>query len=339
MRKVEICTYGIIAFLFTSIALLISSCSKAPIIKDDADLMKYLSGKCIQVIRDEQLKEYDLGLYPFEGAVKELKGDSTSSKIRFYFKDTECGLQYQNYIGIPTVYRIEKVQNIGDNKINDDTYYFRLHINVNDNDSVLVSIDMYGQCLFAESKIFDISVNDAFIRYNNNAFPNTPATPFDNYSKEQRWLNYRKVTRVNIKYDNAPSSFDWNVKDPRMIPERIEYDGYPGAEYRIDGNIIALDEYIETDPSGFYLRMQFKGEKVVLNHLQSESDSLTDVFSNESYKVRFVTEKYGECAGEGKQEIFGKVTIKYNNKLNVLDFQSSTIYCQDPRCKEIGNGL
>ena len=127
--------------------------------------------------------------------------------------------------------------------------------------------------------------------------------------------------------------------DPNLIPQPIEYDGYPGAEYRIDGNIIALDEYIETDPSGFYLRMQFKGEKIVLNHLQSESDSLTDVFSNESYKVTFATEKYGECADEGSQEIFGKVTIKFHDKVNVLDFKSATSRCQDPKCKEIGNGM
>lgn len=127
--------------------------------------------------------------------------------------------------------------------------------------------------------------------------------------------------------------------DPSLVPEEIEYDGKPGVEYQINGKIIGLDQYLENDPDGSYLRMKFKGQEISLKFLDAQSDTLKQVFSGSGYQVTFLTEKYGACAGEGQQYITGKASLEHEGKMNSLAFEGSTSYCADPACKEIGNGL
>lgn len=333
-------------FLFVIATLFVASCTKKQSIKDEAELSNFLSGKSLEVIRNSPIGSnsngyYD-GLYPSEGFVSSWTSNPTDTvnwKTRIYFKNNECGIMYSNFIGYPTSYKIYKMQNSETKKLNSDPYYYSLKTVINDCDSLEIIFDMYGQCLFAESKIFDVTVNEAFQRYYTATYPTVAMEPFDNYSKELKWLNYRKVTRVNLKFDNSHSSYDWNIKDPRMVPEKIEYDGYPDAEYRVNDQIVALSDWKETDPEGVYIRMQFKGKETSLKLIKEESDSIKEVFANDNFRVSFTTKRYGECAGEGQQYIFGDVVIELNGKQNVLEFKSTTSNCQDPKCKEIGNGL
>lgn len=127
--------------------------------------------------------------------------------------------------------------------------------------------------------------------------------------------------------------------DAGLVPEPVDYDGKPEIEYVINEQIVGLDQYLECDPNEYYLRMKFKGKLVILHFLKSQSDSLKQVFSNGDYLVTFLTEKYGACAGEGKQYITGKATIESYGKTNTLDFESFTPYCQNPVCRGLGNGI
>lgn len=118
----------------------------------------------------------------------------------------------------------------------------------------------------------------------------------------------------------------------KLIPQEIEYDGMPELEYKINSKIIALDT------SSGLIRMKFNGNEVTLKINKSKTSKLYRIYENKEYTVIFSEIKFGECAGEGRQNIKGKITIQSKEEKSILSFSGSDALFSSKKCQDEGNG-
>ena len=140
-----------------------------------------------------------------------------------------------------------------------------------------------------------------------------------------------KVIRVSNSQSDQTNTLQTNKK---MIPQPIDYNGKPDLEYTLNNVIIALDAYSENDNEGSYIRMKFNNKEVILK--KKNSSKIKRVYSNSEYVVKFDEIIYGDCAGEGAQNLTGKLLIQTKSKKNTVVFNGfdrlySSIRCQGQR--------
>ena len=140
-----------------------------------------------------------------------------------------------------------------------------------------------------------------------------------------------KVIRVSNSQSDQTNTLQTNKK---MIPQPIDYNGKPDLEYTLNNVIIALDAYSENDNEGSYIRMKFNNKEVILK--KKNSSKIKRVYSNSEYVVKFDEIIYGDCAGEGAQNLTGKLLIQTKSKKNTVVFNGfdrlySSIKCQGQR--------
>ena len=123
-----------------------------------------------------------------------------------------------------------------------------------------------------------------------------------------------------------------------LIPQEIDYDGKPELEYKINTKIIVLDSYNETDNEGMYIRMKIKNKEVILKMEKKNSSKSKRVYSNNDYTITFYDIIYGTCAGEGAQNVTGKILIQSKTEKNTIIFKGSDAIYSSKKCQEIGNG-
>jgi hypothetical protein len=126
--------------------------------------------------------------------------------------------------------------------------------------------------------------------------------------------------------------------DILLIPQEIEYNGKPDLEYSIDGKRTVLDDYSENNPQEKYIRMKFNDKEVLLKNIKNETTKYKRVYAGNNYKVVFKINKYGDCAGEGTQWVYGNVFIKLGKKQYSTTFEGIDTLFSSQQCKEIGNG-
>jgi hypothetical protein len=124
----------------------------------------------------------------------------------------------------------------------------------------------------------------------------------------------------------------------KLIPQEIDYDDKPELEYTINNKIIALNSYSETDNDGIYIRMKFNNKEVRLKMQEKNTSKSKRVFSNKEYTVIFYDIIYGACAGEGGQNISGKILIQSKTEQNTINFKGSDTFYSSKKCQDIGNG-
>jgi hypothetical protein len=132
-----------------------------------------------------------------------------------------------------------------------------------------------------------------------------------------------------------PNNLNLNKK---LVPQEIDYDGKPELEYTINNKIIALDSYSETDNEGSYLRMKFNNKEVILKMQKKNSSKIKRVYSNNEYTITFYDIVYGACAGEGAQNVTGKLLIQSKTEQNTVIFKGSDALYSSKKCQGIGNG-
>jgi hypothetical protein len=140
-----------------------------------------------------------------------------------------------------------------------------------------------------------------------------------------------KVIRVSNSQSDQTNTLQTNKK---LIPQPIDYNGKPDLEYTLNNVIIALDAYSENDNEGSYIRMKFNNKEVILK--KKNSSKIKRVYSNSEYVVKFDEIIYGDCAGEGAQNLTGKLLIQTKSKKNTVVFNGfdrlySSIKCQGQR--------
>jgi hypothetical protein len=123
-----------------------------------------------------------------------------------------------------------------------------------------------------------------------------------------------------------------------LIPQEIDYEGKPELEYVVNNKTIALDYYSESDSEGRYIRMKLIGKVVILKMQKSASSKVKRVYSNGGYSVTFYDIVYGTCAGEGAQNLTGKLLIESKSEQNTINFKGSDTLYSSKKCQEMGNG-
>ena len=123
-----------------------------------------------------------------------------------------------------------------------------------------------------------------------------------------------------------------------LIPQEIDYDGKPELEYKMNNKIIVLNSYNETDNEGMYIRMKIKNKEVILKLEKKNLTKSKRVYFNNDYTITFYDTIYGTCAGEGAQNVTGKILIESKTEKNTIIFKGSDALYSSKKCKEIGNG-
>ena len=118
----------------------------------------------------------------------------------------------------------------------------------------------------------------------------------------------------------------------KLTPQEIEYDGMPELEYKRNSKIIALDA------SSGLIRMKFNGKEVTMKMNKSKTSKLYRIYENKEYLVIFSEIKFGECAGEGRQNIKGKIAIQNKEEKTILTFNGSDGLFSSKKCQGEGNG-
>ena len=124
------------------------------------------------------------------------------------------------------------------------------------------------------------------------------------------------------------------ILNKKLIPQEIEYYDKPELEYTMNNKIICLDSYSETDNAGKYIRMKLNNKEVILKMQKKNSSKAKRVYSNNEYTVIFYDIIYGTCAGEGAQNITGKLLIESNIEKNIINFKGSDALYSSKKCQE-----
>ena len=147
------------------------------------------------------------------------------------------------------------------------------------------------------------------------------------------------------KYDNKGELLETKIfrngKRPlneKLIPQEIEYDDKPEMEYRMNNKVIVLNDYSKTDRTGQYIRMKINDKIIQLKVQEKNFKIYRRVYSNSEYTVTFFDIFYGECRGEGTQEVTGKLIIESKAEFNIVDFEGADWQFSSKECKETGNG-
>jgi hypothetical protein len=128
------------------------------------------------------------------------------------------------------------------------------------------------------------------------------------------------------------------MPNKKLIPQEIEYEGKPELEYTINNKIIGLDSYSETDIEGNYIRMKLNNQEVILKMQRKNSSKAKRVYSNSEFTVIFYDIIYGSCAGEGTQNVTGKLLIESKTERNIINFKGYDAIYSSKKCQAIGNG-
>ena len=139
-------------------------------------------------------------------------------------------------------------------------------------------------------------------------------------------LGFSQVSTTNLNI---------NIK---MIPQEIEYDGKPELQYTINNKIIALDYYSETDNEGSYIRMKLNNKEVILKMQKNNISKVKRIYSNNEYTITFYDIIFGTCAGEGAQNLTGKLLIQSKTEQNTINFKGSDSLYSSKKCQGMGNG-
>jgi regulator of replication initiation timing len=145
--------------------------------------------------------------------------------------------------------------------------------------------------------------------------------------------NELKKIKTTTQITNSNISINKN-----LIPQEVEYDGKPEFRYSMNDEIIVLDDYKETDPKGKYIRMKIKNKIMLLKMQEKNFTKFKRVFSNSEYTVTFFDILYGQCTGEGGQEVIGKLRIESKTEFNIVNFEGFDGFFSSKKCKERGNG-
>ena len=124
----------------------------------------------------------------------------------------------------------------------------------------------------------------------------------------------------------------------KLIPQEIEYDGKPDLYYTMNNKIIVLDSYSETDSEGKYIRMKLNNKEIILKMQKKKSSKAKRIYSNNEYAVTFYDIIYGACAGEGGQNVTGKILIESKTEKNIINFKGSDALYSSKKCQGMGNG-
>ena len=124
----------------------------------------------------------------------------------------------------------------------------------------------------------------------------------------------------------------------KLMPQEIEYDGKPELEYTINNKIIVLDSYSETDSEGKYIKMKLNNKERILKMQKNNSSKAKRIYSNNEYTVTIYDIIYGACAGEGAQNVTGKILIESKTEKNIINFKGSDALYSSKKCQEMGNG-
>jgi hypothetical protein len=127
------------------------------------------------------------------------------------------------------------------------------------------------------------------------------------------------------------------ILNKNLIPQEIQYDGKPELEYIMNNKTIALDSYIETDYEGKYIRMKLNNKEVILKMQENNTSKLKRIYSDNEYNVTFYDVVFGACAGEGTQNITGKLLIKSNTEYNNVNFKGRDALYSSKKCQAVGN--
>ncbi len=128
------------------------------------------------------------------------------------------------------------------------------------------------------------------------------------------------------------------ILNKKLVPQEIEYDGKPDIEYTMNNKIIVLDSYSETDKEGRYIRMKLNNKEVILKMQKKNFSKTKRVYANNEFTVTFYQIVYGACAGEGTQELTGKLLIESKTEQNTINFEGADTLFSSKKCQEIGNG-
>ena len=141
---------------------------------------------------------------------------------------------------------------------------------------------------------------------------------------------------------SAFSQTDNNLKtlsiNQLLVPQMIDYDGKPELEYLFNNETIALDAYDDNDNTASYIRMKLNGEEVKLKMQKQLTSKLKRVYSNRQYTVTYYEIIFGDCAGEGAQNITGKLLIQNNTHQNTILFHGFDVLYSSKKFKDVGNG-
>jgi hypothetical protein len=140
---------------------------------------------------------------------------------------------------------------------------------------------------------------------------------------------------TSIGFSQANTNLSPNKE---LIPQEIDYHGKPELEYKMNNKIIVLDSFNETDNEGIYIRMKIKNKEVILKMEKKNSSKSKRVYSNNDYTITFYDIIYGTCAGEGAQNVTGKILIQSKAEKNTIIFKGSDAIYSSKKCQEIGNG-
>jgi hypothetical protein len=71
---------------------------------------------------------------------------------------------------------------------------------------------------------------------------------------------------------------------------------------------------------------------------KKNSSKIKRVYSNNEYTITFYDIVYGACAGEGAQNVTGKILIQSKTEQNTVIFKGFDALYSSKKCQGIGNG-
>ncbi len=84
--------------------------------------------------------------------------------------------------------------------------------------------------------------------------------------------------------------------------------------------------------------MKFNNKEVKLRMQKNNTSKTKRVYSNNEFTVTFYDIIYGTCAGEGAQNLSGKLLIESSSKQIILNFKGTDTMYSSKKCQDIGNG-
>jgi hypothetical protein len=148
------------------------------------------------------------------------------------------------------------------------------------------------------------------------------------------FLNIFLFTSIGFS-QSSTSNLTLNKK---LLPQEINYDGKPDLEYTMNNKMIALDSYSETDSEGIYIRMKFNNKEMILKLQKNKTSKIKRVYTNNVYTVTYYNIILGACAGEGMQEVTGKLLIESKTEYNIINFKGHDALYSSKKCQAVGNG-
>lgn len=84
--------------------------------------------------------------------------------------------------------------------------------------------------------------------------------------------------------------------------------------------------------------MKFSNKLNILKLDKKSTSKYKRVYYNQVYTITVIVDSFGDCAGEGKQFIKGKLLIKSKSGVKAVKFEGADANYSSKECAEMGNG-